>query len=168
MSQNVEQPPSASSELADLVEKALGDACVGMRQESGDLTLTVPRERIVEACTALRDAADLRLSMLVDLTSVDLSALHPDREPRFQVIYQLLSIGAGYRLFIEAGVPSDDCRIDTVTSLWPGAGFFEREVFDLMGIRFDGHPNLVRLVTPEDWQAHPLRKEFPLRGFNRP
>jgi NADH-quinone oxidoreductase subunit C len=87
------------------------------------------------------------------------------REPRFQVVYHLLSIPRKERVRLKVRLTGDDAGVESVTSVWPTANFFEREVFDLFGVRFSGHPYLRRLLMPEDWEGHPLRKDYPVEGF---
>ncbi len=96
-----------------------------------------------------------------DLTAVDRYPL----EPRFEIVYQLLALERGERLRLKARLPGDDPRIDSITSLWPAADMLEREVFDLFGVHFAGHPNLRRLMMPDDWEGHPLRKDYPVEGY---
>ena len=89
---------------------------------------------------------------------------HPT-EPRFEVVYHLLSIPRKERLRLKVRLAGDDASLESVTAVWPAADFFEREVFDLFGVRFQGHPNLRRLLMPEDWEGHPLRKDYPVEGY---
>ena len=125
------------------------------------LALTVAPSLIVEVCQFLRDDRELQFNMLADLTAVDRYPV----EPRFEIIYQLLSIPAGRRVRLKAAVPGTNPRIASVTGLWPGANMLEREVFDLFGVRFEGHPDLRRLLMPDDWEGHPLRKDYPVEGY---
>ncbi len=122
-------------------------------------TLALPREQIVAACATLRDLPALRFALLADLTAVD---WWPG-EPRFQVVYLLASIEHAQRLRLKVALPGEDAHLPTVTSLWPGANWLEREVFDLFGIIFDGHPDLRRVLMPEDWDGYPLRKDYPVQ-----
>jgi NADH-quinone oxidoreductase subunit C len=101
------------------------------------------------------------INFLSDVTCVD---LHPS-EPRFEVIYQLLSIPKKERVRLKVRLSGDDPVVESVTSVWPAANYFEREVFDLFGVRFNGHPYLRRLLMPEDWEGHPLRKDYPVEGY---
>ncbi len=128
-------------------------------------TISVPRERLVEACRALRDAPDLRFAVLADVIPVD----YLPREPRFEISYLLLSPGvAGFgsspaRMRIKVRVPGSDPRVPTVSGVWSSAGWAEREAFDLFGIVIDGHPDLRRILMPEDWEGYPLRKDYPVQ-----
>jgi NADH-quinone oxidoreductase subunit C len=87
------------------------------------------------------------------------------REPRFEVVYHLLSISRHDRVRLKVRLAGDDPSLESITSVWPSANFFEREVYDLFGVRFSGHPNLRRIMMPEDWEGYPLRKDYPVEGF---
>ena len=87
------------------------------------------------------------------------------QEPRFEVVYHLLSIKNKVRIRLKVKLSGVEPALESVTSVWPAANFFEREVFDLFGVRFNGHPNLLRLLMPEDWEGHPLRKDYPVEGY---
>ncbi len=122
-------------------------------------TFYVPGDRIAEVARALRDAVDLRFSFLAELTAAD----HWPREPRFEVVYVLVSLE--HRLRVRMKVRLDGARphLATVSGVWPAANWLEREVWDLFGIRFDGHPDPRRLLMPEDWEGFPLRKDSPVQ-----
>ncbi len=127
----------------------------------GEVTLFIRRYRLRSVCEFLRGTPGLSFKYLSDLTAVD---LYP-AEPRFQVVYHLLSLETFQRLRLKVKVSGDDPRVDSVVPVWPGANAFEREVFDLFGIRFEGHPYLRRILLPEDWEGYPLRKDYPTEGF---
>jgi NADH-quinone oxidoreductase subunit C len=133
-------------------------ALIDANFDRGELTLTVPKEQIAGACRAMRDGG---YNFFEDMTAVD---WFPS-SPRFQLSYHLLS--HSYKEYIRLRVLLDapDPAIDSITGVWPAANFYEREVFDLFGIRFDGHPNLRRIMMPDDWQGHPLRKDYPVEGY---
>jgi len=122
-------------------------------------TVTVKPERIVEIMKFLRDTWNYK--MCHDVTSVD---LYPS-EPRFLVVYHLLNLDRATRFRVKAPVGGEQPEIDSVVPVWVGADYTEREVYDLMGIRFRGHPDLRRILMPEDYEHHPMRKDFPLTGF---
>jgi NADH-quinone oxidoreductase subunit C len=124
-----------------------------------ELTVYVARELIRPACEQLKTAA--LMDFLSDLTCAD---YHP-REPRFEVAYHLLSIKRKERVRLKVMLEGGDAAIESITSVWPAAGFFEREVFDLFGIRFLGNPDLRRIMLPDDWEGHPLRKDYPVEGY---
>jgi NADH-quinone oxidoreductase subunit C len=161
-------PAGASGdETLASVRALLGDAVLDCHAHRGDATILVARERIREICARLRDDASLRLDFLVDLTAVD----YLGREPRFEVVYHLASFaldpaagepaGLRHRLRVKAAVPEPDCRIDSIADLWAAANWMEREVWDLYGVRFDGHPDPRRILLYEQFQGHPLRKDYP-------
>ncbi|MBI2677733.1 MAG: NADH-quinone oxidoreductase subunit C [Candidatus Koribacter versatilis] len=127
-----------------------------------ELTIWVDRSFIREAVELLRDPIDLQLryNFLSDVTCVD---WHP-MSPRFEVVYHLLSIPRKTRVRLKVRLAEDEA-IESITSVWPSANFFEREIFDLFGVRFVGHPDLTRLLMPEDWEGHPLRKDYPVEGY---
>jgi NADH-quinone oxidoreductase subunit C len=135
------------------------DALTGARFDRDELTLWLDRSFIREACALLKD--DPGYSFLSDITAVDWYA----SEPRFEVVYGLLSIPRKERLRLKVKLSGDDPRIDSLTPIWPAANLFEREIFDLFGIRFDGHPYLRRIMMPDDWEGYPLRKDYPVEGF---
>ena len=133
----------------------------GAKLDRGELTVYVDRGAIRQSCELLRENAETRFNFLSDITCVD---LFPS-EPRFEVIYHLLSHSRKERVRVIARVPGDDPSLESLMSVWPAANFFEREVFDLFGVRFLGHPNLRRIMMPEDWEGHPLRKDYPVEGY---
>jgi len=126
--------------------------------DRGELTLEIDPARIVAACQAMRAQG---YNMLSSLTATDWFPT----EPRFRVVYHLANLAAGKRLRLAARLPGDAPRIETVIPVWPAANWYEREVFDLFGVEFTGHPNLTRLLLPEDWEGHPLRKDYPIEGI---
>ena len=113
------------------------------------------------ACELLRETPETNFNFLADITCVD---VFPS-EPRFEVIYNLLSHSRKDRVRLIARVPGGDPSIESLMGLWPAANFLEREVFDLFGVRFVGHPNLRRIMMPDDWEGHPLRKDYPVEGY---
>lgn len=127
----------------------------------GQLALVVPADLIRSVCEFLRSDPELGFNFLVDITAVD---RHPV-EPRFEVVYHLRAMKSGERLRLKAPVSGQDARLDSLFGLWPAADMLEREVYDLFGIRFVGHPSLRRLLMPGDWEGHPLRKDYPVEGY---
>jgi NADH-quinone oxidoreductase subunit C len=122
-------------------------------------TVYVSRDDLPAVARALRDRADLRFTLLVELTAVD----YYPREPRFELVYLLVSLEHRRRLRMKVQLPGSDARAGTVTGVWPAANWLEREVWDLFGIVFDGHPDPRRLLMPEDWEGFPLRKDYPVQ-----
>ena len=130
---------------------------------SGQEWVRVPPDRLVEVCEFLYDDPRTRMEQLCDLTCVDYLN-YPEAEDRFGVIYSLLSISLNHRLWLKVFVNDPDPTLPTVTGLWKGANWMEREVYDLFGIAFSGHPDLRRILCPEYFVDYPLRKDYPLHG----
>jgi NADH-quinone oxidoreductase subunit C len=122
-------------------------------------TIYVSRDAWPAAARLLRDRPDLRFDLLAELTAVDFWP----REPRYELVCLLVSLEHRARLRVKVRLAADDARIGTVIGVWPAANWLEREVWDLFGIVFDGHPDLRRLLMPEDWEGHPLRKDYPVQ-----
>ncbi len=136
-------------------------AITGAKFDRDEMTIYVDRPAIREACAVLRDDPACAFTSLSDITCVD---CYP-AEPRFEVVYHLLSMKKKERARLKVRLNGDSPALESLTSLWPGANYFEREVFDLFGVRFTGHPYLRRLLMPEDWEGHPLRKDYPVEGY---
>jgi len=134
------------------------DGLVDAMFDRGELTLSVDKDDIVPALGALQAGG---YDFFEDMTAVD---WYPSI-PRFQLSYHLLSHGYKQRIRLRAMVDEADPTVESITSIWQGANYFEREVFDLFGIRFAGHPNLRRILMPDDWNGHPLRKDYPVEGY---
>jgi NADH-quinone oxidoreductase subunit C len=130
----------------------------------GETTLAVRCEAIVPLCEFLRDEAALAFDFLADLCGVD----RRRAAPRFEVVYHLYSLRHGHRLRVKVPLGAEDPIIDSVVPVWETADWHERECFDLFGIRFRNHPDLRRILLPEDFDGHPLRKDFPLEGTAKP
>lgn len=138
--------------------KALSSLATDAKFDRGELTITIARENIIAACEAAKQAG---YNFFEDVTAVD---WYPS-EPRFQVSYSLLSHSLKRRLRLVVRLAGDDASLDSITRVWPAANFYEREVYDLFGIHFGGHPNLRRIMMPEDWKGYPLRKDYPVEGY---
>jgi NADH-quinone oxidoreductase subunit C len=134
-------------------------AVQGARFDRNELSIYIARENIREAVAYLKDKG--LTDFLSDVTCAD----YYPREPRFEMAYHLLSIARKERVRLKVKLSGDDPVIESVTPVWPSANFFEREVFDLFGIRLLGHPYLRRIMMPEDWEGHPLRKDYPVEGY---
>jgi NADH-quinone oxidoreductase subunit C len=127
----------------------------------GETTIVVPRNVLRDVAERCRADKELQFNLLSDATCLDRYPL----EPRFEVIYHLVSIPRRDRLRLKVRLSSDDPVVDSVVPVWPGANWLEREVFDLFGIRFNEHPDLRRILMPEDWEGYPLRKDYPVEGY---
>ena len=141
----------------------LGGRVLETHAHRGDHTAVVAREGLLDALAFCRDEADLRFDLLMDLTAVDYLKF-PGREdgPRFEVVYHLYSIARNHRLRLKVRVDEDDAKVPTAVAIWPIANWLEREVWDMFGIRFDGHPDPRRLLMYEEFVGHPLRKDYPI------
>ncbi len=152
--------------IIQVLQRAVPGAAYEAGASSDQPAIYVPRERLVETCRVLRDAPELQFSLLAEVTAAD----YLPRQPRFEVVYHFACLGfpsdqppSPQRLRVKVRVEDDDPRVPTLSGLWPAANWLEREVWDLFGIVFDGHPDLRRLLTPEDWEGHPLRKDYPVQ-----
>jgi len=144
--------------VVEKLEKAFG---VQASEHHGDIHLAIPAGRIAEACLQMKD---LGFELLSAMTAVD---YWPEQEPRFQVIYQFTSVAKNLRLGLRVGVPGVNPTIPTVSHIYHNANWRERELWDMFGIRAEGHPDLRRILMPADWEGHPLRKDYPL-GYEEP
>ncbi len=127
----------------------------------GETTLVVPRQHLRRVAEYLLSEPSLRFSFLSDISTVDRFPV----EPRFEVNYHLLSLDRRARLRLKVRVPGSDAVVPTVTGVWPTANWHERENFDLFGVRFEGHPDLRRILMPDEWEGYPLRKDYPVEGY---
>jgi NADH-quinone oxidoreductase subunit C len=134
------------------------DALTDAKFDRGELTLTIDADLIREAAEAMQAAG---YNFFEDLTAVD---WFPS-SPRFQLSYHLLSHTFKERIRLAVRLDEAEAAVDSITSVWPSSNYYEREVFDLFGIRFEGHPNLRRIMMPDDWSGHPLRKDYPVEGY---
>ncbi len=136
-------------------------AVTGVKLDRGQLIIWLDRAALRDACLGLKNDPALQYNAIADVTCIDWFP----REPRFEVVYQLFSTINKKYLRLKVKLQGEDPSIDSLTPIWPGANFFEREVWDLFGVRFDQHPNLDRIMMPENWQGHPLRKDYPVEGY---
>ncbi len=150
----------AHAEVARLV--AWNAAAVeGAKFDRQELSIHVERTALRGACMTLKNDAALQYDSLSDVTCVDWFP----QEPRFEAVYHLFSTITKKRVRLKVRLGGDDAAVDSLTSIWPGANFFEREVFDLFGVRFNEHPNLKRILMPDNWEGYPLRKDYPVEGY---
>ncbi|MEJ5976043.1 NADH-quinone oxidoreductase subunit C [Novosphingobium sp. PS1R-30] len=152
-------PKIASNEgVLEALTQALGDKLVAGREEYGEIVLTIARDRIEDALRLLRDEHEYQ--QLMEIAGVD----YPSRSERFEVVYMLLSVTKNHRLLVKVNA-AESTPVPTVTTLWPVAGWLEREVFDLYGVIFSGNTDLRRILTDYGFEGHPFRKDFPLTGY---
>ena len=152
-------------QIAKMIEENFPDQVLGTTTYAGQVGVSLKKDMIRDICLYLRDEPLVRMDHLADLTAVDFSTYPGDSGPRFEVVYNMISITFRHRIRLKVRVPEEDPRIDSVSSIWQTANWHERETYDLMGIKFDGHPDLRRILLPEDWEGYPLRKEYPLKGY---
>ncbi|WP_421709862.1 NADH-quinone oxidoreductase subunit C [Algihabitans sp.] len=152
--------PPALQDLADYVSMSVGESVAEIESIRGELIVWTSTERLVELLTQLRDDQNLLFKQLVDVTAVD----YPDRQQRFEVVYNLLSLKHNQRLRVKLAA-DDETTVPSVAAVFSSAIWLEREVWDLFGIFFGDHPDLRRILTDYGFEGHPLRKDFPLTGY---
>ncbi len=149
------------SVIAKRVEESFSTGFIKAVEWRGDVAITVKREALHQVACFLREDPAMDFDYIIHVSSVD----WPDEEERFEVVYELYSIRNRHRIRLKTRVSESDCVVDSLTDLWKGADFMEREVYDMMGIRFRNHPDLRRILMPDEYEeGYPLRKDFPLRG----
>ena len=155
----------SSSQNANVVVESLRSwsptAVAEVLEFRGETTIVVPRNLLRNAAEHCRTDAKLQFNLLTDATCVDRYPV----EPRFELNYHLVSISRRDRVRLQVRLTGQDPVVDSLVPVWPGANWLEREIFDLFGIRFTGHPDLRRILLPEDWEGYPLRRDFPVEGF---
>jgi len=158
--------PLAEATVALVREQFAADV-VEVTEHRGETAIVVRPAAIARVCLALRDAPHLRYNFLADVTAVD----WPEREPRYDIVYQLLSLETRAVVRLKTRIGDDETPSPTLPSVmdvWPAADWYEREIFDLFGVGFTGRPDVTRILMPTDWVGHPLRKDYPLTGFQLP
>ncbi len=155
----------SSSKNANVVAECLRSwnpkVVVEVMEFRGETTIVVPRELLRATAEHCRGDAKLQYNFLTDATCVD----RFPAEPRFELNYHLVSIPRREKVRLRVWVGGDDPVVDSLVPVWPGADWLEREIFDLFGIRFHGHPDLRRILLPDDWEGHPLRRDYPVEGY---
>src|SRR5256886_4388568 len=154
--------PSTPSRLVTALQHEHPHWVTEIIEAFGEVTAVVPRLHIVDVCGALKTGPEAKFDFLADLCGVDRGV---EEEPRFEVNYHLFSTTKHHRLRLKVELNESNVHVPTVTGVWRTANWHERETFDLFGIVFDDHPDLRRILLPDDWQGHALRKDFPLRGY---
>ena len=148
------------SVVLEKLQETFGAVLEDVVHHAGQISVHIPAERLLELATWLRDDEDCSIDLLMDLCAAD----YPDREKRFEINYHLYSVPHNHFLRMKISA-ADGESIPSVTPVWSGANWFEREIYDLFGVPFEGHPDLRRILLPDHWRGHPLRKEYPLAGF---
>lgn len=147
---------------ASLIRTKFAGSVTDVQESLGEITVVTKREGLIELMTFLKNDPGLRFNYLSDLSGVDLGEF---AAPRFAVAYHLYSITHNHRLRVKVFLEEDDARLPTLSGVWKNADWHEREAYDLFGIEFDGHPDPRRILMPYDYEGHPLRKDFPLKGY---
>ena len=156
--------PNQTSRYADasLLRSRFANTIEEVTEALGEVAVVVKREGLIELMTYLRDEPRLGFNYLSDVGGVDLGEF---ASPRFAVAYQLYSLAHNHRLRVKVYLEEEDARVPTVSGVWKAAGWLEREIYDMFGVTFDGHPDLRRILMPADYEGHPLRKDFPIKGY---
>jgi len=149
-----------AEQLPPALDSALPGAVTGVVASRDELYLKIDHTRLLEVCAHLRDEERWSFNFLAFISGVDWL----EREPRFEVVYHLRSLVHNFRTGLKVDVPDETTALPSVSGIWKTADWFEREVFDLYGIHFTDHPDLRRIMMPDDWEGHPYRKDYPLEG----
>ena len=146
--------------LIEAIKAKFPDEVVGEGSHVGQYWAVIKRDKVAEICRFLKEDPDTKMDYLIDITAVD----YQPRTPRFEVVYIMHSMKHVHRVRLKVLLSEDDPVVPSVTGVWRTADWLERETYDLMGIKFDGHPDLCRILLPDDWEGHPLRKDYPIEG----
>jgi len=149
-----------TGELTVLLQLEFPDAVTGFHAHRGDETVVIEREALEPVCRFLRDDSRCSFEIMMDLTAVDL--LEMNETPRFEMVYHFKSLTHAHRLRIKVRLAEDDCNITSIHHLWKAVDWYERECFDMFGIHFEGHPDLRRILMYDEFEGHPLRKDYPI------
>ncbi len=150
-------------QIAEKIKEAFPEEIADVSQFRDQVSVHLRKDRILDICRYLHDAPEMDFDYLVDLCGVDYLG---KKTPRFEVVYHLYSMAQKHFIRLRAQVPEEDPAVSSVVAVWKGADWHERECFDMMGIRFEGHPDLRRILLPEDWVGYPLRKDYPVQGYS--
>lgn len=155
------QLKQAEQALLNALKDSLPDLTVEIEKSCDQLSIIVDKAMIVPVCKILKEHPDALFDYLADLCGVDYLG---KREKRYQVVYNLYSISRNHRIRVKTDIDESDCSVNSVTELWKTANWHERELYDMFGIDVKGHPDLRRILMPDDWEGYPLRKDYPLKG----
>ncbi len=145
-----------------ILKKKFGKTIIDSHSFRGDDTIIINKNYVLDVCRFLKEEKDLDFNFMMDLTAVDYLN-QKDRKERFEVVYHFYSLKLNHRIRVKAPVSDADCAIDSIVPLWVGADWFEREAYDMYGIKFNDHPNLKRILLYEEFVGYPLRKDYPIR-----
>lgn len=143
----------------NVIKESMPKSIISVETSNGDLSISANKENIFDFIKFMKEDARLQFDMLSDLFAVD----YPKRAERIEVIYNLYSTKNNFRIFLKSAGKIDESNYPSLTQLYDSANWFEREVYDMFGLKFNGHPNLKRILNPDDWDGHPLLKDYPLR-----
>ncbi len=149
-------------QVRGFIKDRFGEAVIREDDFRGEQSFYIKPEALIEICQAFLEDNELQVTFLSDITAVDWLGHERENEGRFELIYNLYSLTHAHRFFLKVRLPSEAPRIASLCDLWPGANWMEREVYDLFGVEFVGHPDLTKILTPDDLEGHPLRKDFSL------
>ncbi|UJS19578.1 MAG: NADH-quinone oxidoreductase subunit C [Candidatus Brocadia sp.] len=152
--------PMKNEEMTTLIKTRFPEAIAGENVFRNELTLTVRKDAVADVARFLKENEELDFDFLSDLCGVD----RVETDDVFEVVYHLYSLSKNHRVRLKASVPSDAPHLPTVTGVWSTANWHERETYDMFGVAFDGHPDLRKILTPDDFEGYPLRKDYPLDG----
>ncbi|HOP08083.1 MAG TPA: NADH-quinone oxidoreductase subunit C [candidate division Zixibacteria bacterium] len=148
--------------IRGFLKERFPEAVLKEEEFRGDLSFFIKPEALVDICQALLESTDLDVKYLCDITTVDWLGHESESEGRFEMVYNLYSLSGKYRFFLKARISGNNPKIATLCDLWPSANWLEREVWDLFGITFEGHPDLTRILLPDEFEGYPLRKDHEL------
>lgn len=146
--------------LLENIQSLFSQDVISLADQAGDEAIYLKRDSVKKVLLSLKEGSEFQFDMLADLFAVDY-LFWEEKENRFEIVYNLYSTIKNHRIFIKVQVPEKDARVESVTSVWPAANWFEREVWDMFGVKFEGHPNLKRILMYEEFQGHALRKDYP-------
>ena len=150
-----------NEKVLERLKTKFANAIIDAKEFRGEQTVVIPKERVVEVCQFLKEDNELHFDLLADLCGIDMNT----KSKRFGVVYNLYSLSSNHRIRIKTFTEEENPKVPTVTGVWGTANWHERETFDMFGIIFEGHPDLRRMYMPDEFEYHPLRKDFPLMGI---
>jgi NADH-quinone oxidoreductase subunit C len=149
-------------QLTDFLKDKFSDSIIAVNEFRGDVTYSIKAQSLIEICQSLKTEPQFEAKYLAEISCVDWLGHELEKQGRFELIYSLYSYKHSYRFFLSIRLDGEKPKIKSLTSIWNGANWLEREVYDLFGVEFEGHPNLTKIVTPDELEGHPLRKDYPL------
>jgi len=148
--------------VKEFLKGKFGEAIVAELKFRDQFSIVINKDQLFDICSSLKTSKELDFAFLLDVCAIDWLGQAEEADGRFELFYNLYSLKNKYRLFLRFRLPANDLEVDSLTSLWQSADWLEREVYDLFGVEFTGHSNLVKIVTPDELKGHPLRKDYSL------